>query len=59
MTRLKAEPGSTVQVSARIDKHIYDELQHLSVTQDRSLSWTVARVLKEWFEARVKRNVRD
>jgi predicted transcriptional regulator len=54
MAPVKAEKGTTAQVSARVPKEVADYLQAIADRDERSLSWVVAYVLKEWHAQKVK-----
>jgi predicted transcriptional regulator len=55
MAPVKAEKGTTEQVSARVPKELSDYLKAIATKNDRSLSWVVAYALKEWYAERVKK----
>lgn len=50
MERERAEKGTTAQVSARVPLDVAETLAAMATKHDRSLSWVVAYVLKDWMK---------
>ena len=52
---MRAQKGTTEQVSARVPKEVADYLKAIAEKNDRSLSWVVAYALKEWYESSIRK----
>ena len=44
----KTKPSPTKTVAIRLDQEIAEHIQRLADNDDRSFSWQVARMLKDW-----------
>lgn len=52
MTEKRAAQGTTMQLSTRVPNELGGFFEKIAEKNERSVSWVVARALKEWAEAK-------